>query len=97
MKDKLLISLAVVAALFTSQSAFASETYKVQVTRISKDLYRIEGQQKTFIKTAYCYEYATWQEAVLLLDIQCASGCINIGKLVFTDSKTSCQVDLVFR
>jgi hypothetical protein len=88
-----------IAALFATSAANASDTYKVQLTRKGQDLYLIEGQGgSTYIKTAYCYEYATWEEAILVLDSQPYSGSIAIGKLIFTGGGgASCQVDTILK
>jgi len=78
--------------------ANASDTYKIQVTRKGQDLYLVEGQGSSiYIKTAYCYEYATWEEAILILNSQPFSGSIAIGKLIFTSGGTTCQVDTIVR
>ena len=85
------------AALLVSV-ANASDTYKIQVTRTAQDLYKIEGQGSSiYIKTAYCYEFTTWGEAILILNTQPFSGSIAIGKLIFTSGGTSCQVDTIVR
>jgi len=91
--------IALCTALLSAMSvATASDTYKVQVTRKAQDLYKIEGQGSSiYIKTAYCYEYATWEEAILILDSQPFSGSIAIGKIIFTNSSSTCQVDTVIR
>lgn len=93
------MKIAVIAAFaLLSNIAVASDTYKVQVTRKGQDIYQVEGQgNSVFIKTAYCYEYATWEEAILILDSPSFSGSIAIGKIIFTNSSTSCQVDTVLR
>lgn len=38
--------------------------YEVELTRIDKDLYQICGTS-LYIETKYCYEYATWDDAIL--------------------------------
>jgi hypothetical protein len=88
--------IAIVSVLICTTQAFASDTYKVQVTRKAQDLYEVEGiGKKVYIKTAYCYEYATYEEAILVLESQPFSGSIAIGKLIFTSGGSSCQVDTV--
>lgn len=90
------ISVFAVVALLTCNATWASDTYKVQVTRKGQDLYKIEGQGGSmYIKTAYCYEYATWEEAILILNSQPFSGSIAIGKIIFTSGSTTCQVDMI--
>ena len=38
--------------------------YEVELTRIDKDFYQICGTS-LYIETKYCYEYATWDDAIL--------------------------------
>lgn len=38
--------------------------YEVELTRIDKDFYQICGTS-LYIETRYCYEYATWDDAIL--------------------------------
>ncbi len=40
------------------------DTYKVKVTRKGSNLYKVE-QTDLYIETKYCYEYATFEEAIL--------------------------------
>lgn len=40
------------------------DTYKVKVTRKGSNLYKVE-QTDIYIETKYCYEYATYEEAIL--------------------------------
>lgn len=93
------IAVFAIAAMLIAMSAEGSDSYKVQVTRKGQDLYLIEGTGKNiYIKTAYCYEYATWEDAILVLDGSPSSGSVAIGKLVFTGSgSTTCQVDTVLQ
>lgn len=72
-------------------------TYDLHVTRVSQDVYKVDGGATVYIKTAYCYEYATGEEAVLVLNMQPFNGSIDIGKLVFINSGTSCQVDTILQ
>lgn len=39
-------------------------TYKVEVTRKGSNIYKLEGT-KYYIETRYCYEYATYDDAIL--------------------------------
>ncbi|MCB9312591.1 MAG: hypothetical protein H6568_07465 [Lewinellaceae bacterium] len=41
--------------------------YKVEVTRKGSNLYKVEGT-KLFIETRYCYEYATYEDAILKVE-----------------------------
>lgn len=38
--------------------------YEVELTRVDKDFYQICGTS-LYIETKYCYEYATWDDAIL--------------------------------
>ncbi len=92
------IAVIALCAALLSNIAIASDTYKIQVTRTAQDLYKVEGQgSSVYIKTAYCYEYATWEEAILILNSQPFSGSIAIGKIIFTNGGSTCQVDTVVR
>jgi len=91
-------SIVCVAALLISSAVFASDTYKVQVTRKGENLYLVEGIGKNiYIKTAYCYEYATWEDAILVIDGSPSSNSIAIGKIIFTSGNTTCQVDTILQ
>lgn len=39
-------------------------TYKVEVTRKGSNIYKLEGTEY-YIETRYCYEYATYDDAIL--------------------------------
>lgn len=81
---KLLIGL----MLFLSMPAWA-EFYKVNITRIEKDLYKTtEG---VFIETKYCYEYATREDAVLSYERYSYD-----NKLIFSNNQ-SCDVKRVLK
>ena len=65
----------------------ARELYKVTVTRVEKDLYRVDDSNpKVYIETKYCNEYTTREDAVLRYDKYSYD-----NKLIF-DSGTSCEV-----
>ncbi len=51
----------------------------VRLTRKAKDLYQIEGT-KYFIQTKYCYEYATNEEVVLIVE---SNYGYSKGKIIF--------------
>lgn len=87
----------VAAALIASHNATALDVYKVKVTRKDQDIYVVEGGQTLYIKTAYCYEYAMWEDAVVVLKSQPFQGSIAIGKIVFTNGWTLCQVDSILQ
>jgi hypothetical protein len=55
------------------------KTYKVTVTRVNQDFYRIDGTDK-YIRTQFCYEYAYGQEVVI--DYKSATSLIK-GKIIF--------------
>jgi hypothetical protein len=73
------------ALLLFASVAFASELYKVNVTRIDSNLYR-DNDSKTIIETRYCYEYAIRDDAVLKWE-----GRYGTNKLIFS-SDTVCDV-----
>lgn len=56
-----------------------SGQYKVELTRIDKDMYQICGTS-IYIETRYCYEYATYDEAILIID---TSYGIMRGEVIF--------------
>jgi hypothetical protein len=74
-----------IATVFFSVVPLNAEYYKVNVSRIDKDLYR-DNSSKTLIETRFCSEYATREDAVLKWE-----GRYGNNKLVF-DSGTSCGV-----
>ena len=41
--------------------------YKVELTRKASNLYKVEGT-KFYIETRYCYEYATYDDAILKVE-----------------------------
>lgn len=55
--------------------------YEVELTRIDKDFYLICGTS-LYIETKYCYEYATWDDAIL--SITSHYGHIR-GEVIFLD------------
>ena len=84
----------VVCVLLASSGAFASDYYKVEVTRKSQDLYEVVGQG-VYIKTRYCYEYVYSSEAILKID---STVGYNIGEIVFVgDGGNKCDVERVLR
>ena len=89
------IAVFAIAALLAYCGAQASEVYKVRLTRVDQDVYRID-YGNTYVKTSYCYQIGIAEEAVLILKIQPFQGSIAIGKIVFTSGWTTCQVDTVF-
>ena len=42
-------------------------TFKVEVTRKGSNLYKVDGTDY-YIETRYCYEYATYDEAILKVE-----------------------------
>ena len=77
--------------LFISISVYA-EMYKVQVDkRIENNLYLISsGASKFLVNTRYCYEYATYENAILVYDDYHYD-----NKLIFEDG-TTCEVDKLY-
>lgn len=76
------------------QPSFASDFYKVSVTRKDQDLYLIDGNG-IYIKTRYCYEYAYSEEAILQID---STVGFTVGQIIFTGlSSTKCDVEKIIR
>jgi hypothetical protein len=77
-----------VAAALASITAFAlmvpvtlhAQTNSVQVTRKSKNLYKVDGR-RAWIQTRYCYHYGYGDEAV-----------ITRSKIIFITSEDSCDI-----
>jgi hypothetical protein len=64
-----------------------AEVFRVSVTRVDRDLYRIEGNNpKLYIETRYCYEYANRDDAVLRYERYAYD-----NKLIFSGG-TTCDV-----
>jgi len=42
-------------------------TYKIEITRKGSNIYKLEGT-KYYIETRYCYEYATYDDAILKVE-----------------------------
>lgn len=55
--------------------------YQVEITRKGSNLYEIIGQD-LFIETRYCYEYATYDDAILVIESQYG---YNRGSLIFLE------------
>lgn len=41
--------------------------YEIQITRKGSNIYKVEGT-KFYIETRYCYEYATFEDAILKIE-----------------------------
>lgn len=77
----------VLLALGLTTVVVRAEVFRVTVTRVDKDLYRVEDRTpKLYIETQYCYEYATRDDAVLRYE---RYGSNN--RLIFS-SNTACDV-----
>ena len=87
MKNIILILITLVIPTF----AFA-EAYQVTVIKRSEsNLYiATSGSAKIIIKTKYCYEYAYYEEAVLLYDKY------SYDNKLILKSGSSCDVDKVY-
>ncbi len=70
-------------------SVASAEFYKVEVTRLDKDLYRTS--EGFYIETKYCYEYATRDTAVLSYEQYSYD-----NKLIFEGGDT-CEVKRIFK
>jgi len=82
-----------VCFFITATPVLAEDTYRVEVTRISNDLYKIDGTDY-IIKTRYCYEYRYSDDAILIIE---STYGYNIGRLIFIDSKDECDVEKIIQ
>ncbi len=85
---KLILGLLI--AVFSSQ-VFA-EAYKITIQkRIESNLYLVSsGGSKFLLKTKYCYEYTTYEDAVLFYDEYSYD-----NKVIFK-SGNSCEVEKIY-
>jgi hypothetical protein len=87
---KVLFALAVFA---TSLPTLArADDYQVSVTRIDQDLYKTDTN--IYIKTQFCYEFATGDDAILVYDG--LPGSFD-NKIIFTQDNQVCRVTGVFQ
>lgn len=54
-------------------------TFKIEVTRKGSNMYKVEGTDY-YIETRYCYEYATYDDAILKVE---SNYGYNKGTIVF--------------
>jgi hypothetical protein len=62
-----------------------ADDYDVTVTKVDQDLYKTDTG--VYIKTQYCYEFATSDDAILIYDQYSYD-----NKLIFTSDNASCAV-----
>lgn len=55
--------------------------YSVEITRVDSNMYRICGTD-IYIETRYCYEYATYDDAILVVESHYG---YSKGELIFID------------
>ena len=67
-----------------AREAYA-ELYRITVSRIDQDLYK-DDNSGAIIETQYCYEYATWENAVLKYEPYSFD-----NKIIFENGQT-CEV-----
>ncbi len=53
--------------------------YKVRLSRKGSNIYKVEGT-KFWIETRYCYEYANWEEVILIVE---SNYGYSKGKIIF--------------
>lgn len=53
--------------------------YKVNLTRKGSNIYKIEGT-KYWLETKYCYEYALWEDVILIVE---SNYGYTKGKIIF--------------
>ncbi|GHU87410.1 hypothetical protein AGMMS49941_10880 [Deferribacterales bacterium] len=80
---------ALVVVVFLSTTIAQAEEYSVYVTRIDSDIYQ-DLYSKTIIITRYCYEFAYYEDALLIYN---GSYSYN-NKLIFRNG-SSCDVKSV--
>jgi hypothetical protein len=91
---RLLAIPALCIALSATSQCWASEYYKVDVTRKSQDLYEVTGQG-IYVKTRFCYEYVYYSEAILKID---APAGYTIGEIIFVGSGgNKCDIEKLLR
>jgi hypothetical protein len=77
-------------ALSASCPCWASDYYKVDVTRKAQDLYEVTGKG-IYVKTRYCYEYVYSSEAILKID---ATVGYTVGEIIFVGNGGSkCDIE----
>ena len=54
-------------------------TFKIEVTRKGSNIYKVEGTDY-YIETRYCYEYATYNKAILKVE---SNYGYDKGKIIF--------------
>lgn len=81
MKKTILI---IISIVLMATEAYA-ELYRITVSRIDQDLYK-DDNSGAIIETQYCYEYATWENAVLKYEPYSFD-----NKIIFENGQT-CEV-----
>ena len=81
MKKAILI---IISIVLMATEAYA-ELYRITVSRIDQDLYK-DDNSGAIIETQYCYEYATWENAVLKYEPYSFD-----NKIIFENGQT-CEV-----
>jgi hypothetical protein len=74
-----------IVSLLLSLASFANAERKVRVTRVDKDLYKIDPG--SYIRTKYCHEYVYDEKAILKY-----KDYMDDNKITFK-SGNSCEVD----
>lgn len=54
-------------------------TFKIEVTRKGSNIYKVEGTDY-YVETRYCYEYATYEEAIIKVE---SNYGYNKGTIIF--------------
>lgn len=76
-----------------SISTACADYYKINVTRVSSNIYKIEGTSPTiYILTKYCYVYGYSMNAILKYDKFSFS-----NKIIFVDQDQTCEVNKLIR
>ena len=86
--------LSVMVALLIATNAFASDYYKVSVTRAAQDLYQVDGT-RVYIKTRFCYEYVYSSDAIVVIESPYG---YNVGQIIFVgNGGNNCEVEKVLQ
>ena len=81
MKKTILI---IISIVLMATEAYA-ELYRITVSRIDQDLYK-DDNSGAILENQYCYEYATWENAVLKYEPYSFD-----NKIIFENGQT-CEV-----
>lgn len=70
-----------VVQLILSPLSLDKGKYQIELSRKGSDIYKVNGED-IYIETQYCYEYASYQEAILIIE---SNYGYSKGKVIFLD------------